>query len=82
MSSKNFNVVAVQKTEAPKGAPRGTWYRYVIEGGTRRSRITGCRSGSKEQVQRHAEGFADELNARARRGYSVFAPRRGAKPKQ
>jgi len=79
MTAKGFSVVAINRTEAPKGADHGTWYEYVIEGGAKRQRITGCRCGSRDQVRQHAEGFAQELNARARRGYSVFAPRRASR---
>ena len=72
MSAITFSVVTVQRSDPPSGAD-GTWYRYEIA--SERSRITGCRCGSREQVLRHAQAYAEELNARAQRGYSVGAPR-------
>lgn len=76
MTAYSFNVTAVNQTAAPEGTDHGTWYEYVIEGGAKRQRITGCRCGSRDQVRQHAENFAQVLNERAKRGYSVFAPRR------
>jgi hypothetical protein len=73
MSAITFSVVTVQRSDPPDGADRGTWYRYEIA--SQRSRITGCRCGSRDQVLRHAQAYAEELNARAQRGYSVGAPR-------
>jgi hypothetical protein len=79
MTASNFSVTAVNRTETPEGIGHGTWYEYVIEGGAKRQRITGCRCGSRDQVRQHAENFAPVLNERAKRGYSVFAPRRTAR---
>jgi hypothetical protein len=74
MSIHSFSVENVQRTDPPEGADRGTWYSYVVS--NEKSRITGCRRGSRDQVRKYAESFAEVLNDRARRGYSVWAPTR------
>ena len=69
-----YNVTGIEKAQAPDGEDQGGWYRYVIE--STRSRITGVRRGSKQQVLGYAKSFADDLNARASgRGYSIWAPK-------
>lgn len=68
-----YMVTGVEKTEAPEGQAGG-WYRYVIE--NTRSRITGIRRGTKQQVLGYAQSFAQDLNARASgQGQSIWAPK-------
>jgi hypothetical protein len=68
-----YTVTGIEKTAAPDGQDGG-WYRYVIE--NTRSRITGVRRGTKQQVLGYAESFAEDLNARASgRGQSIWAPK-------
>jgi hypothetical protein len=69
-----YGVVSVEKTDPPSGMPGDNWHRYVIGQGT--SKIEGTRSGSLKDVTRHAETFAEELNARAGSSYSAYAPRK------
>ena len=69
-----YRVESVEKTDPPAGMPEGNWYRYVISEGE--SKIEGFQPGSLYTVTQHAETFADDLNARAANGYSVYASRR------
>ncbi len=69
-----YKVLSVEKTEPPKGLPEGLWHRYVI--GQDDSRIEGFKPGSLQTVTRHAEEFAENLNARASKGYSTYAARK------
>ena len=72
-----FNVVSVEKTDAPEGCDGEDWYRYVIERG--RSTIVGSRRGSLRQVKAHATEYANDLNLRAANGgVSLWSPRRKA----
>jgi hypothetical protein len=78
-SSKSpvFKVVSVEKTDAPKGEQGRNWYRYVLKSSS--STITGHRCGSREYVHEYASQCADQLNARAASGQSIWTPR-GRKP--
>ena len=69
-----YRVESVEKTSPPEGMPDGDWHRYVIgQGG---SKIEGFKPGSLQSVTEHAETFAEDLNARAARGYSTYAARK------
>ena len=69
-----YNVVSVEKTEAPDGMEGANWYRYVIGRGT--STMVGSRRGTLKQVTEHAKTLASDLNARSgRNGKSLWAPR-------
>jgi ribonuclease HIII len=69
-----FRVESVEKSDPPEGMPDGDWHRYVVGHGE--SKIEGYKSGSLVAVTHHAEAFAEDLNARAARGYSVYAGRK------
>jgi hypothetical protein len=69
-----FRVESVEKADPPEGMPDGDWHRYVVGHGE--SKIEGYKSGSLNSVTHHAEAFAEDLNARAARGYSVYAGRK------
>lgn len=72
-----YKVISIEPTDPPEGGETGDWFRYVVKNA--RSTITGRRRGSRQQVRRHAEDFAAELNARAGgAGTSPWAPRRRA----
>ena len=69
-----FHVVTVEKTTPPEGMPGDNWHRYVIgQGG---SRIEGIKPGTLKAVTQHAETVAEDLNARAGKGGSTYAPRK------
>ena len=69
-----FTVVAVNECAAPQGTDDTKWSEYVIA--NRHTSIVGKSPGSLAQARRYARQFADELNARARGGHSVWAPRK------
>lgn len=68
-----YQVISVEKAEAPEGLPGKNWHRYVIGQGS--SRIEGLRTGTLKSVTEHAHTCVQELNERGVRGYSSFAPR-------
>lgn len=70
---QKYHVVSVELTERPNGIQSGTWYSYVIERGD--SIIRGYRSGTLRSVTQHAYDMADDLNERANRKGSTYAPR-------
>ncbi len=72
-----FQVTSVEKSHAPDGGSDQDWYRYVLTSG--RSTITGHRRGSAKCVHAYASECADQLNARAALGQSIWNPR-GRKP--
>lgn len=72
-----YTVASVEKTDAPDGAKGQDWYRYVLKSG--RSMITGQRRGSRKDVHGYALQCAEQLNARALEGKSMWSPR-GRKP--
>ena len=69
-----YQVVTVEKTDSPEGMPNGGWYRYVI--GQGRSQIEGLKLGSLQAVTEHAQTMAEDLNSRAARSGSFYAPRK------
>jgi hypothetical protein len=73
-SESRYRVVSVEKTNPPEGMPDGDWHHYVI--GQGESKIEGYKPGSLNAVTEHAETFAEDLNERAARGYSVYASRK------
>ena len=78
-ASKNkFQVVSVEKTDPPEGIPSGSWYRYVIGKGG--SKIEGLKLGTLKAVTEHAEAVAEDLNTRATKGTSTYAPRQKKQP--
>jgi len=72
-----FKVASVEKTDAPEGEKGRNWYRYVLKSST--STITGHRCGSRQYVRDYAAQCAEQLNARATTGQSIWNPR-GRKP--
>ena len=75
---QKYHVVSVELTDRPAGVETGKWYRYIIERGN--SVIEGFKSGTLSGVTRHAENVADDLNERATRTGSTYAPRNTQKP--
>ncbi len=74
--SGGFTVVEVNECDAPFGTDDTTWSEYVVA--NRHTSIVGKNRGSTRQTLRYARQFAEELNARAKTGYSAFSPRRQA----
>ncbi|MFP5349772.1 MAG: hypothetical protein ACLGHO_08000 [Gammaproteobacteria bacterium] len=72
-----YTVASIEKMSAPDGANGQDWHRYVLKSG--RSTITGQRRGSHHDVQSYATQCAEQLNARALEGKSMWSPR-GRKP--
>lgn len=72
-----YQVLSVEKTDAPEGMPGDNWHHYVIGRGT--TKIEGYKPGTLKAVTQHAETCAEELNARAFKGYSAYAPRQQRK---
>jgi hypothetical protein len=77
VTTPTFVVASVEKTSAPDGGSEQDWYRYVLK--SRRSTITGHRRGSAKYVHTYAAECAEQLNARAAMGQSIWSPR-GRKP--
>jgi hypothetical protein len=74
MIEERYQVVSVEKIDPPQGMPAGSWYRYVI--GQGRSQIEGLKLGTLHAVTEHARIMADDLNSRAARSGSFYAPRK------
>lgn len=69
-----YQVVTVEKTDPPAGMEAGNWYRYVI--GQGRSKIDGVKLGTLQAVTEHAQAMVEDLNSRAARSGSFYAPRK------
>lgn len=70
---KSYQVVTVEKTEAPEGANGGNWYRYVIE--LEGQSIVGSRRGTQKQVTEYAKECAENMSTRFARGRSHWSSR-------
>jgi len=68
-----YSVVTVEKSVPPQGIETGHWYRYVI--GQGKSKIEGLKQGTLQAVTDHAHTMVDDLNTRATKGGSFYAPR-------
>ena len=68
-----YHVVTVEKSVPPQGIETGNWCRYVIGHGI--SKIVGFKCGTLQAVTDHARTMVDDLNTRATRGGSYYAPR-------
>jgi hypothetical protein len=68
-----FKVVSVEKIDAPEGGEGLDWHRYVLDSG--RSKITGQRRGSLEDVTSYAAHFAEQLNSRGLKSQPIWSPR-------
>jgi len=68
-----YRVAQVEKMSPPEGS-KGSWFKYVIEGGY--APVAGAKPGTQKQVSIYAKLLADELNARrSSGGASPSAPR-------
>lgn len=61
-----YEVLSVEKAAMPEGGQGADWYRYVLTSG--RSRITGLRPGTLEEVTAYARNCAAEFNLRSATG--------------
>ena len=59
-----YRVVSINKEDWKAERADDSWYKYVVDNG--QSFITGHRSGTRKQVEEHAERFVAKLNARGR----------------
>ena len=72
VTKAKYNVVTVEKIQPPEGMPGDNWHRYVIGRGN--SKIEGTKPGTLKSVTEHAAVVAEDLNSRAQKGGSYFAP--------
>ena len=68
-----YKVISVEKADPPAGMTGDNWYQYIISAGN--SKVIGCKPGTLNAVTEHAETAAADLNARASRVGSIYAPR-------
>ncbi|NIR61966.1 MAG: hypothetical protein GWO02_22015 [Gammaproteobacteria bacterium] len=61
-----YRLTSIEPADPPPGTGQ-TWYAYVLENND--CTIKGQRRGTRAEVTEHAREFAEELNARAGRGY-------------
>ncbi len=62
---QSYEMVSVQRAEAPPGAEGSNWHRYVIAfGGS--NNIQGCRQGNLNDVTGAVEEIVAQLNERHR----------------
>jgi len=73
IGDNKFQVVTIEKSTPPPGIETGDWYRYVI--GQGKSKIVGFKCGTLNAVTDHANTMVDDLNTRANKGGSFYAPR-------
>jgi len=72
-----YQVVDVQKIDAPEGMDGNNWHSYTIKRGS--SVISGQKPGSLKTVTAHAKQVASDLNARTGiNAGSLYAARRKA----
>ena len=57
-----YQIITVEKIDAPKGLPGENWYHYVIGHGN--SKIDGSRPGTLQDVTLHAEQLVVDINSR------------------
>lgn len=72
-NTNKFNVISIDKIEAPEGMSGEDWYHYTIGEGS--SKIEGLRPGSLKMVTDHVNEYCHELNDRIGRGGSTYSPR-------
>lgn len=73
-SKTKYQVISVKKTTAPAGMPGDNWHRYIIGHGM--SKIEGIKPGTLQAVTQHAETVVEDLNSRAGKRGSTYAPRK------
>lgn len=69
-----YSVAKIEPAAPPEGGADGEWYRYCIANDS--SEIVGMRAGSLSAVRDYVEQYVDQLNQRAKLGYSTYAPRK------
>ncbi|MDH5600559.1 MAG: hypothetical protein OEY78_04555 [Gammaproteobacteria bacterium] len=68
-----YQVLSIDKIDTPEGLPEDDWYCYII--GYGKSKVEGKKPGTLNDVTRHAETVAKDLNERSQSKKSVYAPR-------
>jgi len=62
LKDDRFEISSIKATETPEGAPKATWYKYVITQGN--NTILGQRSGTRKSVTAAVEEIVEQLNLR------------------
>ena len=73
MIPTNYQVLSVEKIDAPDGLPGDNWFQYVI--GHKKTTIDGIKTGTLKNVTLHAESVAKDLNLRSMSNRSSYAPK-------
>jgi hypothetical protein len=60
---QSYEIVSIQRTEAPSGSELSNWYGYVIAFGGKNT-VHGCRQGSLKDVTIAVEDIVTQLNER------------------
>lgn len=65
-SPRNFDyqLLQLEQTDRPDGARSANWYRYIIANNI--TSITGCRPGSRREVEQYVSACIQRLNAKQR----------------
>ena len=64
-----YQVIKVEKTNAPKGMLGENWYLYVIQKGSLTNSIMECKkTGTLKSVTEHAKEVAETINSRNVKG--------------
>lgn len=62
LKDDRFQISSIKTTEPPEGAPKATWYKYVITQGN--NTILGQRPGTRKSVTAAVEEIVEQLNLR------------------
>ena len=78
LSSESINhqykVISVEKIKAPEGMAGTNWHRYTIQKG---NSIIDCKkTGTLNEVSKHAENVAEQINSRTSKGGSTYAAKK------
>jgi len=75
-NTPEYEVIKVEKIDAPNGTDGENWYSYTIRRSSNSS-IVGQRRGTLEQVKEYARECAEEINQRqGNGGYSMWTTRK------
>jgi len=62
LKDDRFELSSINTTATPEGAPKATWYKYVITQGN--NTILGQRPGTRKSVTAAVEEIVEQLNLR------------------
>lgn len=70
-----YKIKSIEPAEDINLDPSSSWYRYVIYNDYNSNTITGLRSGTKSEVQKHARLCAILLNSKYKKGKAkIYKP--------